>query len=86
VSAQKKTAVPAGTRNGGDGTTRRNLDGRLYPVADSLTTPGQELRALASQVRRLSDPFRADPERIFAEKDEIAARLLQLARRLEVAA
>jgi hypothetical protein len=37
-------------------------------------------------VRRLSDPFRADPERIFAEKDEIAARLLQLARRLEVAA
>ncbi|MFM9860574.1 hypothetical protein RUR49_19110 [Pseudoxanthobacter sp. M-2] len=49
-------------------------------------TAAGELRDLAYRVRRLPDPLRASPERIYAEKDDIASELMSLARRMERAA
>jgi hypothetical protein len=50
----------------------------------SVTVP-DELRALAVAVRRIGDGYRDDPETIAIAKDQIAARLAGLARRMEAA-
>ncbi|GAB4184045.1 MAG: hypothetical protein OHK0024_24090 [Thalassobaculales bacterium] len=45
-----------------------------------------ELRELAREVRRIGDGWRSDPEAIAMQKDDVAERLRDLARRLELAA
>jgi len=52
-------------------------------IAKRETPPPDRLRELAYQVRRIGCGFRADPETIAIQKDEIAADLAQLARDLE---
>lgn len=41
------------------------------------------LRALATDVRRIHDPFRSNPERILQQKDTIATELRRIADDLE---
>lgn len=48
--------------------------------------PAHELRELAKDVRKIGAAHRSDPETICIQKDEIAHRLLELAKRLEHAA
>ena len=48
--------------------------------------PSRELRDLAQDVRKIGAAHRSDPETICIQKDEIAHRLLELAKRLERAA
>lgn len=45
--------------------------------------PGDELRQLAGEVRRIGCGYRSDPETIAVAKSEIASRLVKLARDLE---
>ena len=42
-----------------------------------------ELRNLARYVRRIGGAYRSNPEAIYAAKDEVAHRLITMARRLE---
>lgn len=46
----------------------------------------EELKAIAGDVRRIGCAFRADPEAILMQKDAIARRLVELARRVPAAA
>jgi hypothetical protein len=48
-------------------------------------SPGDRLRALAVDVRRIHDPYRSNPERILEQKDAIAHELRRIARDLEAA-
>ncbi|WP_366553332.1 hypothetical protein [Aquibaculum sediminis] len=48
------------------------------------TSHVEELRQLAGEVRRIGCGYRSDPETIAVAKSEIAARLVKLARELEV--
>lgn len=43
----------------------------------------ERLRELARRLRRDGDPFRSDPERILAARQETAAELRELAREIE---
>ena len=45
-----------------------------------------ELREIARAVRRIGDPFRADPETLCIQKDEISRRLIAVAALMERAA
>lgn len=52
-------------------------------VALRRPSPGDRLRALASDVRRIHDHYRANPERILEQKDAIAHELRRIADDLE---
>lgn len=49
----------------------------------SLAVVLMELRSIASAIRRITDPYRGDPETICIEKDELARRLFALADSIE---
>jgi hypothetical protein len=49
-------------------------------------TFANELREIARAVRRIGDPFRADPETLCIQKDEISRRLIAVAVLVERAA
>jgi hypothetical protein len=55
-------------------------------VSKAKAMPAHELRELAKDVRKIGAAHRSDPETICIQKDEIAHRLLELAKRLEHAA
>jgi hypothetical protein len=45
-----------------------------------------QLREIARAVRRIGDPFRADPETLCIQKDEVSRRLIAVAALVERAA
>ena len=51
--------------------------------AARLPWPGDRLRELARDVRRIHSGYNADPEAIAIRKDEIASELVRLARRVD---
>jgi hypothetical protein len=57
---------------------------RLSKPQTAMQGASSELRALAQAVRRIHDPMRSNPEAVYAAKDAIAARLLRLAKAMEV--
>lgn len=55
----------------------------MIAAKELATAPSHQLRELARDVRKIGAADRTDPETICIQKDEIAHRLVELARRLE---
>lgn len=81
---------PSGTKNPASvaarGGARNGLDSRPKPRAD-YALGGQlatdRLRELARDIRRVPDPIRSNPARILELREEIAAEVRDLARRID---
>lgn len=61
---------------------RRSSD-HPRPPSPAAAATASELRALATDVMRIHDPLRANPELVLIAKNEIASRLRQLANAIE---
>lgn len=66
-------------------TFRCSQKARAEYTTDSRQSTACELIELAHAVRRIHDPLRSDPAAIFEAKDEIAGRLISIARQMEAA-
>lgn len=71
-------AARGGARSGLESRPKPSAD---YSLAGQLAT--DRLRELARDIRRVPDPIRSNPARILELREEIAAELRELARRID---
>ncbi len=70
---------------GAEMTSGCNRKAREQYTTDSRQSTACELIELAHAVRRIHDPMRSNPAAIFEAKDEIAGRLISIARQMGAA-
>lgn len=52
-------------------------------MREPVVSPSERLLAIASDVRKIGYGYRSDPERVAIQKDDVAYRLVEIARELE---
>lgn len=84
VSGSRNPGALAGAAGAAKHADRKRDARGQYTTAPRGST-AFELIQLAHAVRRIHDPLRSDPAAIFEAKDEIAGRLISIARQMEAA-